>query len=60
MLYTEIVPCNTSVPISLDFGGSSFQMDPKTYILGDGPNGTCIGAFSGPETNSSEQPSLTV
>lgn len=57
MLHTEIVPCETSVLISIDFGGSSFKMDPKSYILHDGPNGTCIGAFAEPDANICEQPS---
>ena len=47
-----IVPCDTSVDIILNFGGTNFAIPPRSYVLGpvnqgvDSTEGTCMSGFS--------------
>ncbi|KAN0108977.1 acid protease [Russula decolorans] len=42
------IPCNTSVPVSITFGGAKFSIFPKNYNIGaiSTSGDTCIGSFS--------------
>ncbi|TFY51256.1 hypothetical protein EVG20_g11085 [Dentipellis fragilis] len=42
-IYT--VPCDFNTPISLTFGGRTFQVDPSTFNIGEVSSGTCIGGI---------------
>src|SRR5260370_19478625 len=53
-----IVPCDTNVTVSMKFGGTTFNISPKTYNIGPVTNSTCVGGFSPTPTDTGEQSPL--
>jgi cathepsin D len=60
LIYVQMtVPCNTSVTVSITFGGTRFNISPKAYNMGQVDkftNSTCFGGFAAaPSTITGEQ-----
>lgn len=49
-----IVPCDTNVTVSMKFGGTTFNVSPKTFNVGQVTNSTCVGGFSTTPTDTGE------
>jgi hypothetical protein len=58
----QIVPCDTKVDVSIDFGGTMFKISPESFNLGPmySDPSRCMGGFAAAPSGFGKQPFLAV